>query len=324
MQRKKILAMGLAAAAFSLAFSFLTAMAAPVITITKGNPSTKVNPPYQFTFEVSDPAGIISIVVNGRELKPGGADFYDVDWTTYYNQSFTIVATNVNNESTTQNLEITNIQMAQEQTQAAPPPQTAPPVTAPPETAPPQTAPMQTAPPATTRAETTAPPRTTAARTTARTTEAPEETTEPETTTPETAAEETMESSTELESTEPETAEVATETEAPETTMEETEPETTEPETIPPDSYRLYPGGRKNMTVPVILLTACLCVIAYCLITIVLNRKRLKAYKNLYDVLIKRKKVKEQREKEELSEMESEIEEQDTKENADGENNRKD
>ena len=79
---------------------------------------------------------------------------------------------------------------------------------------------------------------------------------------------------------------------------EETEPETkgTEAETIeettapelPPDSYKLYPGGRKNKMIPQILICACICAIGYLITAILLNRKRLKKYKQLHEVLIKR------------------------------------
>ena len=79
---------------------------------------------------------------------------------------------------------------------------------------------------------------------------------------------------------------------------EETEPETkgTEAETIeettapelPPDSYKLYPGGRKNKILHKILFCAFFCAFGNIITAIFLNLKLLKNYNKLLVVLIKR------------------------------------
>ena len=117
----------------------------------------------------------------------------------------------------------------------------------------------------------------------------------PESTAPET--ESSMEEYTEPES---ESAEESTEeSTAAEETLPESEPPTEETETVeeteeeyPPDSYRLYPGGKTNRTIPYLLATACLFVSIYCVITISLNKKRLRLYKELLTALERRKKHK--------------------------------
>ena len=101
-----------AIAALCIAFASpvcVYADAAPTITILKGNPSSPTDPPYTFTFRVSDSEGITSIKVNGRELGANGADEYDIDWSTSYNGTFTLTATNTNGGSSSRNLELTNI-----------------------------------------------------------------------------------------------------------------------------------------------------------------------------------------------------------------------
>ena len=101
-----------AIAALCIAFASpvcVYADAAPTITILKGNPSSPTDPPYTFTFRVSDSEGITSIKVNGRELGANGADEYDIDWSTSYNGTFTLTATNTNGGTSSKNLELTNI-----------------------------------------------------------------------------------------------------------------------------------------------------------------------------------------------------------------------
>ena len=249
-----------------------------MITVTKGNPADKQAPPCTIEFSVSDPAGVVSIVVNGRELGPNGGDFYEGDYITYYNSTVNISAVNRNGESSSKSVQITNLTTALEQPQVERP--TAPPQTQAPQ--PPQTQPQ------TTQARV---PETTRPRV-QETTQAPTtktEETEPVETSP---VEETIE---ETEERQMEETETAAEESSP---NEETEPETkgTEAETIeettapelPPDSYKLYPGGRKNKMIPQILICACICAIGYLITAILLNRKRLKKYKQLHEVLIKR------------------------------------
>ena len=276
--KKRYYGTGIIAVLLTTVFCTFQAYAAPVITVTKGNPADKQAPPCTIEFSVSDPAGVVSIVVNGRELGPNGGDFYEGDYITYYNSTVNISAVNRNGESSSKSVQITNLTTALEQPQVERP--TAPPQTQAPQ--PPQTQPQTTQArvPETTRPrvqETTQAPTTKA------------EETEPVETSP---AEETIE---ETEESQTEETEMATDESSP---TEETEPETkgTEAETIeettapelPPDSYKLYPGGRKNKMIPQILICACICAIGYLITTILLNRKRLKKYKQLHEVLIKR------------------------------------
>ena len=114
------------------------AYAAPVITVTKGNPADKQAPPCTIEFSVSDPAGVVSIVVNGRELGPNGGDFYEGDYITYYNSTVNISAVNRNGESSSKSVQITNLTTALEQPQVERP--TAPPQTQAPQS--PQTQPL--------------------------------------------------------------------------------------------------------------------------------------------------------------------------------------
>ena len=281
-----------------LPFHPICAYAAPTITILKGDPGSQTSPPYTFTLRVSDPVGIVSITVNGRELNPGGIDQYDIDWNTYYNGDFVITATNASGETNSRTLTISNLtqggQQARQETTAAQPivqetqapvPQTAAPerTTVAPTAAPPA------APTTAAARETRAAQQTTAARTRAET--------EPEESVIEVTEEETSpveESETEIVITEAEETEeipsiVVTEAETPEETPEETVPE------IPPDSYRLYPGGKKDMTIPFIIIVVALLVMLYCAITIHLNKKRLALYQQLLTVLKKRKKNRENR-----------------------------
>lgn len=284
--KKRYYGTGIIAVLLTTVFCTFQAYAAPVITVTKGNPADKQAPPCTIEFSVSDPAGVVSIVVNGRELGPNGGDFYEGDYITYYNSTVNISAVNRNGESSSKSVQITNLTTALEQPQVERP--TAPPQTQAPQ--PPQTQPQTQAPqpPQTTQARV---PETTRPRV-QETTQAPTtkaEETEPVETSP---AEETIE---ETEESQTEETEMATDESSP---TEETEPETkgTEAETIeettapelPPDSYKLYPGGRKNKMIPQILICACICAIGYLITTILLNRKRLKKYKQLHEVLIKR------------------------------------
>lgn len=276
--KKRYYGTGIIAVLLTTVFCTFQAYAAPVITVTKGNPADKQAPPCTIEFSVSDPAGVVSIVVNGRELGPNGGDFYEGDYITYYNSTVNISAVNRNGESSSKSVQITNLTTALEQPQVERP--TAPPQTQAPQ--PPQTQPQ------TTQARV---PETTRPRV-QETTQAPTtktEETEPVETSP---IEETIE---ETEERQMEETETAAEESSP---NEETEPETkgTEAETIeettapelPPDSYKLYPGGRKNKMIPQILICACICAIGYLITAILLNRKRLKKYKQLHEVLIKR------------------------------------
>lgn len=276
--------------------------AAPTITILKGNPSSPTDPPYTFTFRVSDSEGITSIKVNGRELGANGADEYDIDWSTSYNGTFTLSATNTNGGTSSKNLELTNIKSGATAgasrpaeipaaPAATPAATTAPATTQAPQTQAPTTAPATQAVPSTTRA---------AATTQAPQTQAPTEAqTEPESTAPET--EQSMEEYTEPES---ETVEESTEeSTAAEETLPASEPQTEETavteeaqEEYPPDSYRLYPGGKTNRTIPYLLSTACIFVSIYCVITIALNKKRLKLYKELLTVLERRQRHRKRKE----------------------------
>ena len=270
-------------------FCTFYAYAAPVISITQGNPPDKQAPPCTIMFSVSDPAGIVSIVVNGKELGPNGGDFYEADHMTFYNGTVTISAVNRNGETSSKAVQITNLTTALEQPPVRP---TAPPQTQSQTQAPPQTQPQTQAPPQTQ-------PQTTQARVPETTRPRVQETTQAPTTkaeeTEETSPaeeiiEETEESQTETETAAEEsspTEETESETEPTEETTEEAVEETTAPE-LPPDSYKLYPEGRKNKMVPNILISACVCAIGYLIITLLLNRKRLKKYKELQDVLIKR------------------------------------
>lgn len=276
---------------FALAFPSF-ADAAPNITILKGNPSSKVSPPYTITFRVTDTAGIVSITVNGRELGPGGGDEYEADWTTYYNGSYTITATNTNGGSSSSTVEITNIATALEQTQI--PSTQAPPTQAPQTQAPPTQAPQTQAPPTQPQTE---PP---AAQTAAHQTEAPTTTQgreeEPITETQsETQAEEGPSEPDSTESLEGMTEPESMSHQPVQPDIRETEEPSTEPETTPaypPDSYKLYPGGKENKLIPILLIWACICFILYFMITLALNKKRKKAYQALYDVLIKRQELK--------------------------------
>lgn len=274
-------------------FSTFIAYAAPTISIQQGNPPNKTKPPYTVLFSVSDPAGVVSIVVNGRELGPNGGDYYEADYTTYYNGSVTISAVNRNGETSSDVVRITNLATAIEQSEVpAPPPTQAQPQTS----APPQTeAPTQA--------------QTTQARvsetTKARETEAtlPVETSETETSEVETSEAETApeESSVVEESSQETQEESINEETVNETSEAETEEVSQAPE-LPPDSYKLYPGGRKNMIIPKILISACICAIGYLIVTLILNRKRLEKYKQLNDILVKRQDMISQRNYEELNE----------------------
>ena len=280
------------------------AYAAPTITIQKGNPPDKQKPPCTISFSVADAAGVVSIVVNGRELGPNGGDYYEGDYSTYYNGTIHISAVNRNGESSSKAVTITNLSTAVEQTerpQMTPPAQTAAP--APAQTAAPVPEPAPAPAPAPTKANVQ---ETTQAKkkepkpveTTAREPERESEQVEPE----------TMEENTgeEMETSAEETTEVENEGngenkdekwegEKIETTeTHENVEETKEPE-LPSDSYKLYPGGRKNKMVPTILISACICEILYMVTTILLNKKRLKKYKELYDVLVKRQDLISQR-----------------------------
>ena len=64
---------------------------------------------------------------------------------------------------------------------------------------------------------------------------------------------------------------------------------------LPADSYKLYPGGKKSRTVSYSLIAMCICFIGYFVVTLMLNKKRLKKYKELYDVLEKRQALKKRR-----------------------------
>lgn len=274
---------------YTIVFAFY-AFAAPTITTLKGNPNSQTAPPYTFTFRVSDPSGVTSIKVNGRELNPGGIDEYDIDWNTYYNGDFLITATNSAGETSSKTISITNlIQGAQQparqetvqETTAQPPttqavqetrPQPTEAHTQP--TRPPQTQPSQPETIRQTERETTIQP-------------SPTETPEAE----ESNAEESLE---QYEETEESVSETTVETET-ETIESESEPEPSTEAENPPDSYRIYPGGKKNMTMPIVIIIASACIIIYCLITIYLNRKRQMLYQQLLDVLQKRKKLKQRK-----------------------------
>ena len=162
---------------------------------------------------------------------------------------------------------MTTTPQTQPQTQAPQPPQTQPQTTQArvPETTRPRVQETTQAP--TTKTEETEPVETSPVE------ETIEETEERQMEETETAAEESSPN----EETEPETK----------GTEAETIEETTAPE-LPPDSYKLYPGGRKNKMIPQILICACICAIGYLITAILLNRKRLKKYKQLHEVLIKR------------------------------------
>lgn len=302
--KKRYYGTGIIAVLLTTVFCTFQAYAAPVITVTKGNPADKQAPPCTIEFSVSDPAGVVSIVVNGRELGPNGGDFYEGDYITYYNSTVNISAVNRNGESSSKSVQITNLTTALEQPQVERP--TAPPQTQAPQS--PQTQPQTQAPqPPQTQPQTTQArvPETTRPRV-QETTQAPTtktEETEPVETSP---VEETIE---ETEERQMEETETAAEESSP---NEETEPETkgTEAETIeettapelPPDSYKLYPGGRKNKMIPQILICACICAIGYLITAILLNRKRLKKYKQLHEVLIKRQDMITQKDYERIHE----------------------
>lgn len=268
------------------AFSTFIAYAAPIISIQQGNPPEKTKPPCAVYFSVSDPAGVVSIVVNGRELGPNGGDYYEADYTTYYNGTVTISAVNRNGETSTEVVQITNLATAIEQSEVPAPAQTQ---------APPQTeAPTQVQP------QTTAPHQT-EAPTQAQTTQAtlPVETSETETSEEETAAEESSAVEESSQETQEESANKETVNDTSEAEIEEV---SQAPELPPPDSYKLYPGGRKNMIVPTILISACICAIGYMIVTLILNRKRLEKYKQLHDVLVKRQDMISQRDYEKMKE----------------------
>lgn len=93
MGNKKLLGLILTTLYLIILMPIVSYAAAPVVTITKGNPSTQVSPPYSIQFTVSDDTGITSIKVNGKELGPGGGMYYEAEWNTYGNGTFTIVAT---------------------------------------------------------------------------------------------------------------------------------------------------------------------------------------------------------------------------------------
>lgn len=266
--KKRYYSTGVLTVLLTTAFCTFQAYAAPVITVTKGSPPEKQAPPYTIEFSVSDPVGIVSIVANGKEHGPNGGDYYELDYLTFYNGTINITAVNRNGESSSKSVQITNLTTALEQPQVERP--TAPPQTQAPSPPPPQTQPQttqarvpETTQAPTTKAEETEPVKTSPAE------ETIEETEGSQTEEIETAAEE----SSPTEETEPETKETIEETTAPE---------------LPPDSYKLYPGERKNKMVPPILICACICAIGYLITTILLNRKRLKKYKQFHKVLIKR------------------------------------
>lgn len=81
----------------------------PSIVITKGNPSSLSGIPYTIEFYVSDDTGIVSILVNGRELGPNGGTYYDAEWTTYHNGEIVITAVNSEGLSSTATEVITNL-----------------------------------------------------------------------------------------------------------------------------------------------------------------------------------------------------------------------
>ena len=224
--KKRYYGTGIIAVLLTTVFCTFQAYAAPVITVTKGNPADKQAPPCTIEFSVSDPAGVVSIVVNGRELGPNGGDFYEGDYITYYNSTVNISAVNRNGESSSKSVQITNLTTALEQPQVERP--TAPPQTQAPQS--PQTQPQTQAPqPPQTQPQTTQArvPETTRPRV-QETTQAPTtktEETEPVETSP---IEETIE---ETEERQMEETETAAEESSP---NEETEPETkgTEAETI--------------------------------------------------------------------------------------------
>jgi hypothetical protein len=276
------------------------AYAAPEIKVTKGNPSTQVTPPYTMSFSVKDSNGITSIIVNGRELGPGGAAFYDADWTTYYNGTISITATNSLGDTSKTNVELTNIATAisqpskssvqESEVQTVPSttiaPTTAAPTTSAPTTSAPTTSASTTAAMATTAKSTTAPPPT-AAITTA------ESVTEEQTTVSDS---ENVPVSTDQTVPEAENASQSMEglmdPETVETQPEITTTETTAAPAYPPDSYKLYEGGKKNNLIPIIFIIGCVITILYFIITIRLNKKRLKLYKKMREVLLKRKQSK--------------------------------
>lgn len=273
------------------AFSTFIAYAAPTISIEQGNPPEKQKPPCTVVFSVSDPAGVVSIVVNGKELGPSGGDFYEADYKTFYNGTVTISAVNRNGEASKEVVQITNLETAVDQAEIPSKPQTPVPV---PSTQAPTEAPVQTPIPPQTEAK--AQEQATQARV-------------PETTqarVPETTEAIETEATSPVETSETEIEETETVAEESSDIEEETVAagveEPSQASKLPPDSYKLYPGGRKNMIVPTILISACICVIGYMIITLILNKKRLKKYKELHDVLVKRQNMVNQKEYERLSE----------------------
>lgn len=285
---------GLATVIFVMSFGTLTVFAAPVISIQKGNPPEKIAPPCKISFSVSDPAGVASIVVNGRELGPNGGDYYEADYDTYYNSTINISATNLNGERSNKSVQITNIATAIAEpsvprpTQAAVPAPTPAPAAAPTPTPTPAPAPTQAAVPAPTRAakvQETMPMQIAENPPSAE----PMETLPIEETMPETI-EETVEET---------TAKDSEETEAPDGQdnhdSKKNESEAEVESALPADSYKLYPGGKKSRTVSYSLIAMCICFIGYFVVTLMLNKKRLKKYKELYDVLEKRQALKKRR-----------------------------
>lgn len=284
-------------------FSTFIAYAAPTISIEQGNPPEKQKPPCTVVFSVSDPVGVVSIVVNGKELGPSGGDFYEADYKTFYNGTVTISAVNRNGETSKEVVQITNLATAVDQAEVPSQPQTQAPV---PSTQAPTEAPTQTPIPPQTEAQAQAQttqarvPETTQARvqetTKAMETEAtyPVETSETEPLETEIAAEESS-------AIEESSQETPTESIKEETVAARVEEQSQAPE-LPPDSYKLYPGGRKNMIVPAVLISACICAIGYMIVTLIINKKRLKKYKALHDVLVKRQNMVTQKEHERLSE----------------------
>lgn len=94
---------------FSVLYEISAWAAGPQITIVKGNPTSEVSPPYTFVFSVSDPTGIISLKLNGRDLGADGADFYDGESSVHKNGSYEIVATNTAGEQSSKTIVIDKI-----------------------------------------------------------------------------------------------------------------------------------------------------------------------------------------------------------------------
>lgn len=105
---KKIFCVMLLAVLFSSG-NMISVLAAPDITVSQGNPDHEVDPPYTIYFEVTDSAGITSITVNNQEIGAAGSNYYDVEWSTYKNGTYTVIATNTAGETTSQNIVLDKI-----------------------------------------------------------------------------------------------------------------------------------------------------------------------------------------------------------------------